>query len=106
MSAELWAGSLEYVRVPVAARIAGQLVDPTGLVVQLAFVPPGITPQAGDLVTGSWETDTSTRPTTYRARALVGPGGAALPRGRYTVWVKVTSDPELPLRPAGQLRVR
>lgn len=106
MSAVVSTGSLEYVRVPVSATEAGQLVDPTGLTVRLGFVRPGVTPQLGELVLGSWEADTTTRPTTYRARALVGPGGGTvLAPGRYVVWVHVTDSPEVPLRPAGELRV-
>lgn len=100
------AASLEYVRVRLDAEEAGVQVDPTSLTVSMAFMVSG-SPVSGDLKTASWEVDETTRPTTYYARCLVGPGGAvALKPGIYTVWVKVTDSPEVPLIPAGPLKVR
>jgi hypothetical protein len=38
------------------------------------------------------------------ARVLVGPdGGVELPVGVYMVWVRVTANPEIPVRQAGRI---
>jgi hypothetical protein len=103
--ATISAASLQYVRVPVAAKVAGAVVDPTADVVTMAFMAGG-TPTTGDLKTASWETDPTTSPPTYSARCLVGPGGAVtLTAGLWSVWVKITDSPEIPLLHAGSLRV-
>lgn len=99
-------GSLEYVRVPVYAEAAGAQVDPTGDTVQMAFMPGSQTPEAGDWKSATWDSDTSTTPATYRAQCLIGPSGTVtLNRGTYTVWVKITDSPEVPVRPVGSLKV-
>lgn len=99
--------SLEYILVPVTFTVAGTVTDPTGDVVSLAFVKPGVDPIVGDWVTGSWESDvtTPTKPIRY-ARALVGPGSSkVLAKGPYITWVKVADTPETPAKPAGLLSV-
>lgn len=99
---EISALSLEYVYVPVAARAAGAAVNPTADTVAMAFMAGATRPTSGDWKTASWDTDA----TTYRARCLVGTGGAvALNPGIYAVWVKVTDSPETPVRLAGPLKV-
>lgn len=104
--AEISAASLEYVRVPVAAQSSGIAVNPTADVVQLAFMSGRTNPATGDWKAASWDTDVTTVPPTYRARCLVGPGGAVtLSPGTYLVWVKVTDSPEMPVKPAGPLKV-
>lgn len=37
------------------------------------------------------------------ARILIGPNGIPLNPGTYTVWVKITDDPEIPVIPSGSL---
>lgn len=107
MPAEIPSASLEYVRVHVHAKASGADIDPTADTVAMAFMVGDAAPSSGDLKTASWETDPTTTPPTYYARCLVGTGGAiALKPGRYTVWVKITDSPEVPLRPAGPLKVR
>lgn len=99
-------GSLEYVRVSVYAESSGAQVNPTSDTVQMAFVPGSAAPEAGDWKSASWDTDTTTTPTTYRAQCLVGPSGTVtLVRGSYTVWVKIVDSPETPVRPVGSLKV-
>lgn len=97
--------SLEYVKVPVDAELDGSPHDPTADIVQFAFV--GIAdagPDAGDWVVGSWETDGSAGGVVYKARCLVGPAGAvALAAGRYQIFVKVTDNPEAPVKKAPNL---
>lgn len=92
------AQSKEYVRVPISAYEAGSLVNPTGDAIDMAFTT-GAAPAGGDWKTASWETDSSTTPTTYYARLAVGPGGSiTLIAGTfYTVWVRVTDNPEIPI---------
>lgn len=91
--------------MPVSATENGVPVNPTALVVNLAFVT-GALPSPGDWKAASWETDATTEPDTYYARALVGPGGViTLAPGSWDVWVKVTGAPEIPEKLAGQLLV-
>lgn len=105
MSAEIAAGSLQYVLVPVVYRTSGVVTSPTGYTVTMAFTT-GEAPESGDFKTASWETDATTNPDTYLARCLVGPAGAVtLTAGQYTVWVKVAASPETPVLKAGLLRV-
>lgn len=100
------AGSLEYVRVPVYAESSGAQVNPTADTVQMAFLAGSQAPESGDWKSASWDTDATTTPTTYRAQCLVGPAGTVtLTRGTYTVWVKITDSPEVPVRPVGSLKV-
>jgi len=94
--------STEYVRVPVAATVAGAPYDPRGDVVQFAFVADGVNPVSGDWHTGLW--DGGNNP--YVAQCLVGPtGGVALAVGVYNMWVKITDNPEIPVRLVGQLMI-
>ncbi len=98
--------SKEYVRVAVAAEEAGAAVNPTLDVVQMAFTLNDAEPVAGDWKAATWETDASTTPATYYARCLVGPAGTVvLGAGIYAVSVKVTDNPEVPVRKAGYVRV-
>ena len=91
--------ALEYVRSAVARDDAS---DPTGDVVKLAFMSTTANPGSGDWKTSDWETVSGI----YYARCLVGPGGTVtLTAGDYHVWVKVTDNPEIPVRKAGILRM-
>jgi hypothetical protein len=102
----LYATSLEYVRVPMAAEKSGAAYDPTGDTVVMAFISGSAAPTSGDWKTASWDADASTYPPTYRAQCLVGPGGTVtLAAGVWSVWVKVTDSPEVPVKRAGQIKV-
>lgn len=93
--------SKEYIRVAVSAKESGTAVDPTSDTVTMAFVTTD-EPVSGDFKTASWETDNGK----YYARCLVGPGGTiTLSDGLYSVWVKVTDSPEVPVLKAGTLMV-
>lgn len=101
-----YAGSLEYVRSAISAEKAGVAYDPTGDTVVMAFMAGPAAPSSGDWKTASWDTAATTYPPTYRAQCLVGPGGTVtLTAGVYTVWVKITDSPEVPVKRAGQLKV-
>jgi hypothetical protein len=94
--------SREYVKVPVAATDSGTTVNPTTDVVQMAFPVAGVAPVSADWKTASWETVSGL----YFARCTVGPGGTVvLVVGLYDVWVKITDNPEIPVRLAGQLQI-
>lgn len=98
--------SLEYVRVPVSARVSGNPVNPTSDTVAMAFMVGRTNPSVGDWKSASWDTDATTTPTTYRAQCLVGPSGTVtLVPGVYQVWIKVTDNPEVPIKLAGPLKV-
>lgn len=106
MVAQISTASLEYVRVPMSATSSGAAYNPTSDAVQMAFLATNTAPVSGDWKTASWDTDSTTVPATYRAQCLVGPSGTVtLTAGTYTVWVKVTDSPEVPVKRAGLLKV-
>lgn len=99
--------STEYIGVPVQSTTAGTTHDPTSDALAFAFVTGyGSVPTSGQWVAGSWAyTNNPLYP--YVARCLVGPtgGSTALTSGLYTVWMKVTDNPEIPVRIAGELSI-
>jgi len=99
--------STEFVRVAIGAVEDGVILDPTVDSLQMAFPLTGVKPIAGDWKSATWETDTSTTPVTYYARALVGPTGVVtLTAGTlYDVYVKITDSPEIVVRDTGALAV-
>lgn len=105
MELEISSLSLQYVKVPVTATLAGVAVNPTADVVQMAFPTPGTPPVTW--YTAAWETDSTASVPVYLARTTIGPGGtAALAPGTYEIWVKVTDNPEIPvLRSLARLEV-
>lgn len=98
--------STEYVLVPVSARVEGILINPTGDEVQFAFKSDGTDPAPADWLTGSWAS-TSPLNNYYQAQILVGPGigGNVLAIGTYVVWLKITDNPEIPVRQPGTLTI-
>lgn len=101
---DLSAASTQDVFVPVTANINGVAYDPTADPVSLAFLPNGITPTSGDWHSAVWQTNGGVN----YAVCLVGPanGGVVLATGTWTVWAKVTDDPEVPVLMAGYLNVK
>lgn len=96
--------STEYVQVPVSAVVSTGIVNPTSDQVQFAFVVSG-DPAPGDWHSGSWET---IPPGTYLAQCLVGPGTGGVPLSAgatYEIWVKITDNPEVPVRQVGLLKI-
>jgi hypothetical protein len=99
--------STEYVLVPIAATKQGESYNPTGDVVEMAFMPnaaqqPGNT----DWQTASWDTDESNIIYPYTVKCLVGPTGViTLAPGSYVIYVKIEDNPETPVLVAGQLVV-
>jgi hypothetical protein len=99
--------STEYVRVAVGAIEAGIVEDPSGDTLQMAFPATGVTPVAGDWKSATWESDLTTTPATYYARALVGPLGViTLVAGvLYDVYVRIVDNPETVIRNTGALAI-
>lgn len=94
MSLTLERGSLEYVRVPVAADGLDLTVD----TVEMAFTT-GAAPTNPDWQTAGWDDGS--------ARVLVGPGGTIeLAHGTWQIWVRVVDNPEVPVLRAGYLVIR
>jgi hypothetical protein len=99
--------SLEYVQAPVIATVGGSPFNPTGDPVQFAFLTGTAAPTGPDWKAGSWD-GTQPRPTgnAYLAQCLVGPGGTVtLAPGTYTMWIKITDSPEVPVIPVGLLTI-
>lgn len=98
--------SREYVLVPVTMSTAGGAVDPVaaGYLVEMALLPPDVDPVEGDWAVADWERDAAG---VWNARCLVGPGGGVeVPVGVYEPWVRITGNPEVPVRRApGWVRV-
>lgn len=94
--------SLEFVNVTVKATDAGVPANISGDTVAFAFTYRDAEPATW--VTGAWASTTPLPSGAYTARCLVGPGGAiTLTPGTYTVSVKVTDSPEIPVIPCGQI---
>lgn len=90
----------EHLAFSVSLEVDGQPYNPTGDVVEFAFMPvsPSTDPGPGDWHAGSWDT---VAPDTYSALVLVGPnnGGVALDKGvEYYVWIQITDSPEIIVR--------
>lgn len=99
--------STEYLLVPVSAVKNGSPYNPTGDTVQFAFMPaPTQVPQNTDWVAGAWDTDSGNLIYPYSAKCLIGPSGIiSLGLGTYTIYVKITDNPETPVLIGGQLTV-
>lgn len=93
--------STEYVGVQVSAAVNGAPFNPTVEPVQFAFMIVG-PPSNSDWQLGVWETDPGP---SYFAKCLIGPGGFALPANVYTMWIKISGNPEIPVQPVGLLNV-
>jgi hypothetical protein len=98
--------STEYVIVPVSFMDDGEVVNPTGYGVQIAFTSGyGVTPSAW--VTGSWD-PSPLQGIYYFAKVLVGPGagGTALTSATYTTWTKIQDGQEVPVTQTGTLVIQ
>jgi hypothetical protein len=94
--------STEYIQVNIQAIVAGEPYNPTADAVSFAFTYGTSAPVT--FYTGSW---TTTAQGMYLAQCLIGPqnGGVVLAQGSYTVWIKISDDPEVPIRPVGTLTI-
>jgi hypothetical protein len=105
--------SLEYIKVKVT-RDDGS--NPTSDPCYLAFLPDGESPPMGAYVEGagyyigSWDTIDGE----YFAKTLIGTYETIIPEnpdipqltvGFWNVWVKISDNPEIPVRKAGYIEV-
>lgn len=98
--------STEYVLVPISAVKAGVSYNPTGDVVQFAFMPTATqVPQVSDWVAGSWDSVPTDVIYPYVAKCLIGPGGTVLGIGTYIIYLKITDNPEIPVLIGGQVEI-
>ena len=100
--------SLEYYGIPVkTVTLAGVPYNPTAYTVQMAFMPQATqSPQNSDWQAAQWAAITSNILFPYAAYCLIGPGGTiTLGTGTYVVYLKITGEPEIPVRYAGYLEV-
>ena len=83
--------SVEYLHVPVTGAT-------DSMPVEVAVVARDAEPAGGDWLTAAWDgTD---------AKILIGPGtDCERDDGVYSVWVRVTATPEIPVLKAGLLRI-
>ena len=97
--------STQYVQVPVTAFGTAGTYNPAGDPVAFAFVPVTYpVTEPASWATGSWATYPGPA---YYAQCLVGPanGGTALSIGLYSIVVKITDDPEVPVLWPGTLAI-
>lgn len=96
------ASSLEFLRLPISAVRDGEAFDPTTDDVDIAVVAAGTAPIEASFLPGEWEDGGPP----YIARILIGPGSdIELEAGRFDVYWRVASDPELPVVLADSLVV-
>lgn len=87
--------STVFVKSRIVATKLGVTYDPTADLVEIAFKLPGVDPTGPDWHVGSWETVGTS---TFYARLLVGPaGGLVLAPATYSMWIRVTDSPEVPV---------
>lgn len=96
----------ELYRVPVSAKEAGVVLNPTTMTASFALISDG---EPSSYVAGEWETDLTTDPDTYYARITIGGtgSGATIEKavGTYTAWLKVAGATESPVRQVGQVEL-
>lgn len=97
------ASSTEYLWATIDSQANdGTALDPTSDPVAFAFLPLGDeSPDDPDFNDGTWRTVSGE----YQAGILVGPenDGIPLDPGRYRVYVRVTDNPEIPIRRIDQV---
>lgn len=110
MTLTLHTDTKEFVLFPVQATDAdGDVIDLSTDTVHVAFTPVGSEPATGDWIAAAWEPGGPVSGF-YRAYLLVGGVGSGadeeLADGLWSAWIRVTDNPERPVRRAGLIRVR
>jgi len=103
MTVEYVHDSIEYVRVLMTVEKDGAVFNPTSDVVKMTFTAVDSLVGTETWYDSSWET----AGIKYFARCLIGPtpGKVELTHGTWFVWVKVTDNPETPIKRAGVIDV-
>lgn len=99
------AASQATVRAKVTGTENGASADPTGGEVAMAFTSTDVAPEADDAgwVAATWDTDTTTTPTTYRAQCVVAAGDLAV--GLHNLFVKFEDGPGEHIEGSGVVKV-
>jgi hypothetical protein len=99
--------STQYVFIPVQATKSGVAYNPTGDVVQMAFMPQATqSPGNTDWVAASWDTNATSVIYPYSVKCLVGPSGVINPGlGTFYIYLKITDSPEVPVLLGGILQI-
>ena len=99
----------EYLAYPEQVLVAGLPINPVADTVQFAFMPnpTNTDPGSGDWHSGQWYTTGLGGSNAYFAEILVGPGAGGIPLGvgLYNVWVKITDNPQVPVRLVDTLQI-
>lgn len=97
MTVSLPENSREYVE----ARVSG----PSGVVLTTLDVEMAVVARAEAILPGDWEAAEWVPGSSNKARLLIGPGSpfGVLAPGAYSLWVRLTSGAEEPVRNAGTL---
>lgn len=99
MATTIASASTEYVKVQV---VKDDGSNPTTDTVVMAFLLDGVDPQDADWLSADWQTIQDC----YYARCLIGPGGTTeLVTGTYVVWLKITDNPEIPVKRVDYLEI-
>lgn len=98
--------STDYISIPVTATgNNGLAVNPTSDPVAFAFKAVGVNPASGDWASGSWDTYLPFG-SKYVAKVLIGPAASVNPGvGVWIAWMKITDNPEVPVRQVAELTI-
>lgn len=89
-------GSKESILIPVQEILNGAVIDTTTFPVEIAFTADTATPQPGDWLAATWETNQFSGE--HDATIIIGPGGSiTLAAGPWRPWVRVHSPTETPV---------
>lgn len=103
---ELSSLSTDYISIPVEATGNNGLpFNPTADPIAFAFKAVGVNPAPGDFNAGSW--DIHVPPASkYVAKILIGPNTSVNPGvGVWIAWLKITDNPEVPVRQVAELTI-
>ena len=103
---EIVTGSKEYIRVSVCATKSGVAYDPTSDAVNFAFTDAEDADHPGALSTwyaGDWETVAGVH---YAQLLVNNTNGWAPTHGDYAAFIKITDNPETPVKYVGIVKVR
>lgn len=103
MTTKILATSIETVRVPIKVEDPpGTPFDPTSDTIEMAFTLDEAAPVDDDFITGLWETNSTVTPAVHYAACVVGPDTFEA-GNTYTVWVRITDSPEVPIKWCGTI---
>ncbi len=98
--------STDYINIPIKATgDTGLPINPTSDPVAFAFKAVNVDPGSGDWTAGSWDTYLPFG-SKYVAKILIGPAASVNPGvGVWIAWMKITDNPEVPVRQVAELTI-